>query len=233
VGTIFLSIIDLFLSIVYRTALVFDRNDEIVHPALRARLKLQGRWWRIYLKDEFNELLGSLKQAKPPTQRTPKGNLRYLSKEIQPFLLDITRRVHHTHPGTELESLIAEVFKKLPGVTDVRWQGGAGDHGADILVYFDEGFPIPGLEKQSLLVVQVKSYEDDHWCTKAVDDIKEAFEHYPEATIGLIISTADSAKGEVEKAIDKLREETGKPVALLIGPEVAAFLLRYGAKLLA
>jgi len=37
----------------------------------------------------------------------------------------------------------------------------------------------------------------------------------------------------VETALDKLREEKGKPVAILVGPDVAAFLLRYGAKLLA
>ena len=39
------------------TVYVFGRNDASVHPALRSRLKLQGRWWRIYLKDEFSELL--------------------------------------------------------------------------------------------------------------------------------------------------------------------------------
>lgn len=45
---------------------VFDRNDASVHPALRSRLKLQGRWWRIYLKDEFAELLEVLKKVSHP-----------------------------------------------------------------------------------------------------------------------------------------------------------------------
>lgn len=215
------------------TVHVFDRNDASVHPALRSRLKLQGRWWRIYLKDEFNELFEALKKGGSPTQRTPEANLRFLSNEIQPFLLNITQRIHHTHPNYDLECLIAEVFKTFPGVTDVRWQGGTGDHGADILVTFEGGLPIPGLEKQALLVVQVKSYEGEHWDIRAVEDIRRAFEHYPEANMGLIISTANSATTVVEEALDKLREESGKPVALLVGPDVAAFLLRYGAKLLA
>ncbi|MCK9506555.1 MAG: restriction endonuclease [Porticoccaceae bacterium] len=212
---------------------VFDRNDASVHPALRSRLKLQGRWWRIYLKDEFAELLEVLKKGVPPSVRTPEANLRFLSNEIQPFLLNITQRIHHTHPNYDLECLLAEVFKKIPGVIDVKWQGGAGDHGADILVTFDGGLPIPGLEKQTVLVVQVKSYEGDHWDTRAVEDIKRAFEHYPEASMGLIISTANAITTPVEKELDKLKEESGKPVSILVGPDVAAFLLRYGAKLLA
>jgi hypothetical protein len=215
------------------TVYVFDRNDASVHPALRSRLKLQGRWWRIYLNNEFAELLEILKKGVTPIQRTPEANLRFLSNEIQPFLLNITQRIHHTHPNYDLECLLAEVFKKIPGVIDVKWQGGAGDHGADILVTFDGGLPIPGLEKQSVLVVQVKSYEGDHWDTRAVEDIKRAFEHYPEACMGLIISTANSITTTVEKELDKLREESGKPVSVLVGPDVAAFLLRYGAKLLA
>jgi len=215
------------------TVYVFERNDASVHPALRSRLKLQGRWWRIYLKDEFSELLEVLKKGVTPSVRTPEANLRFLSNEIQPFLLNITHRIHHTHPNYDLECLLAEVFKKIPGVIDVKWQGGAGDHGADILVTFDGGLPIPGLEKQSVLVVQAKSYEGDHWDTRAVEDIKRAFEHYPEASMGLIISTANSITTPVEQELDKLRETSGKPVALLVGPDVAAFLLRYGAKLLA
>ena len=126
-----------------------------------------------------------------------------------------------------------EVFKKIPSVVDVKWQGGARDHGADILVTFDSGLPIPGLENQSVLVVQVKSYEGDHWDTRAVEDIKRAFDHYPEASMGLIISTANTITTPVEQELDKLREESGKPVSLLVGSDVAAFLLRYGAKLLA
>lgn len=212
---------------------VFDRNDAVVHPALRSRLKLQRRWWRIYFTDEFTTLLQTLEKGVSPSQRTPEDNLRLLSNEIQPFMLNITRQVHHTHPNYDLENLFSEVFKKVPGVLDVRWQGGAADQGADIIVTFEGGLPIPGLERQVTVVVQVKSFEGEHWDTGAVDDIRRAFDHYPDASMGLIISTADSASPTVETALDKLREEKGKPVAILVGPDVAAFLLRYGAKLLA
>src|SRR5438067_1694142 len=39
----------------------FDRNDAFVHPALSARLKLRGRYWGVYLQDEFENLAKALK----------------------------------------------------------------------------------------------------------------------------------------------------------------------------
>ena len=44
---------------------------------------------------------------------------------------------------------------------------------------------------------------------------------------------ATTSTTNLDIALDKLKENSGKPVALLIGPDVAAFLLRFGANLLA
>lgn len=211
----------------------FDRNDAIVHPALRRRLSLQGRWWRIRLQREFESLLDSLRSGILPARRTPEVSMRHLSNELQPHLSDITKVIHHTHPSADLEALLERVFQNVPGVEEVHRQGRAGDHGADILVTFRAGLPISGLENERTAVVQVKSFEGEHWDTQAVEDIRRAFEHHPEASMGLIISTASASTKMLDEALDKLKEESGKPVALLIGPEVAAFFLRFGAQLLA
>ncbi len=61
----------------------FDRNDVMVAPALSARLKLQGRKWRIYAESEFNELLESLRQEVAPRPSTSEDNLLRLKKEIR------------------------------------------------------------------------------------------------------------------------------------------------------
>lgn len=211
---------------------VFDRNDEIVHPALSARFKLPGRYWRIYLKQEFETLVNALKSGTTGKPRTFKTNISFLAQEIQPLLVNITEKIHHTHPNYDLESLFVEVLKTVPGVKDVKLQGGAGDHGADILVVFESGLPIPGLQQQRTCVIQVKSFEGKHLDIKAVSDIRRAFAHYPEAEMGLIVSTASSSTEDLDDALDKIREETGKPVTLLIGADVAAFLLRFGGQLL-
>lgn len=213
------------------SVLVFDRNDKVVHPALSARLKLQGRYWQIYAKSECESLVSALKNGASGELRSYKTNLAYLINEIKPLLASITEKIHHTHPNYDFEALVAETFKNVPGVKDVKWQGGAGDHGADVLVVFESGLPGTGLYQQQTCVVQVKSYEGEHWDTKAVDDIRRAFEYYPEANIGLIISTAMSSTKVLDEAIDKLKEETGKPVSLIIGADVATFLLRFGSHL--
>ena len=44
----------------------FDRNAPIVPPALSARLKLRGRWWHIYAKQEFGNLRKALSLPYPP-----------------------------------------------------------------------------------------------------------------------------------------------------------------------
>ena len=210
----------------------FDRNDSIVHPALSARLKLQGRWWRIYTTDEFQELLSCLQDGPRPGTSSAPPNLGFLSRDIRSPLLRITELIQHTHPNYSLEGLIAEVLRAMPAVKDVRPQGGAGDHGADILVVLEQGHPLTGDVKQTTCVVQVKSFQGEHWDTRAVDDIRRAFEAYPHAEAGLIVSTATKSGSTLEAALDKLRTETGKHVSLLIGEDVALFLLRYGSHLI-
>jgi hypothetical protein len=213
------------------SVVTFDRNDAVVHPLLSSRLKLQGRYWRIYFENEFNALLEALAKGQSGRVRTPEVNLAFLDSEMQPHLQQITRVIHRTHPRTDLEVLMEQVLRRVPGVREVKRQGGAGDHGADLIVIFEAGLPIAGLEQQRTCVVQVKSFEGEHWATRAVDDIRRAFERYPEADMGLIVSTADVSTQGLGDALEKLRRDTGKQVALLIGPDVATMLLRFGAGL--
>jgi len=177
---------------------VFDRNDEIVHPALSARLKLQGRYWRIYLEQEFRDLLASLENGSKPSPRTQAVNRAFLAKELQPLLVQVTQRIHHTHPNTDLEKLLAEVFRNVPGVKEVKLQGGAGDRGADLIIIFESGIPVPGLQKQTTCVIQAKSFEGEHWDITAANDIRRAFDHYPDADMGLIVSTASVGSEALE-----------------------------------
>ena len=50
--------------------------------------------------------------------------------------------------------------------------------------------------------------------------------------MGLIISTAESSGEALERELEKLQAESKKPVALLIGADLAAFFLKYGGGLL-
>lgn len=211
---------------------VFDRNDSAVHPALSARLKLQGRWWRIYTRAEFQQLLESIDAGRLGSEATQAHRLALLGQEIRPLLGSITASIHHTHPNYSLEELVEEVLRAMPSVQEVNRQGGAGDHGADIIAVVEESHPITGAPRQTTYVIQVKSFSGQHKDVKAVDDIRRAFEKYPSADEGIIVSTAVHAARELEEDVDQLQHDTGKEVHLLIGEDVAAFILRNGWEIL-
>ena len=50
--------------------------------------------------------------------------------------------------------------------------------------------------------------------------------------MGLIVSTAEKPGENLRNRLDQLQEESGKPVSLLIGADLAAFVLRFGGDLL-
>ena len=208
---------------------VFDSNDAIVHPQLRHKLKLQGGWWRIYdLHEQFEHLIASLEEGKGGSPSTTETNIDWLKKEILP---NITKKTQHTFPGSQLESLIAEIFRNVPGVKEVKEQGGPGERGADLQVIFEWEVPILEIQEQRTCVVQVKSFKGEMWETRAVDQIRKALQYW-DADMGVIVSTADAGSEALDTALDQLWQDTGKPVYLLIGEDVAAFLLRFGGQLL-
>ena len=204
----------------------FDRNSEIVPAALSRRLKLQGRWWRVYAETEFAELLDALNEGAPTAPRTAETNLRALAKTIRPALTEIASNIQHTHPAKDLEALMELVFRNVPGVAAVRRQQGRADRGADLLVDLEYG-AIPGLMETRTVAVQVKSWRGTANDTSAVDDLRRAFAHHRDTDMGLIVSTAECAGEELERELEKLREESEKPAALLIGADLAEFVLRH------
>ena len=209
--------------------LEFDRNDEIVAPALSARLKLQGRYWRIYAKSEFEALLAALRKGGGGKARTADSSRQRLQSEISPLLEQIVERIHRTHPGKDLEPLVASMLAKIPGVTNVEQMRGRQDYGADVIFEYEFGPPGLGLQSAGSCAVQVKSYEGKMGYAKAIEDIRAAFKKNPDFTSGLIISTALSMSDQFVGALEALKKESGKPVSTLVGRELATFFLKYAA----
>ena len=197
---------------------VFDRNDRnLVHPRLSRNLKLQGRYWRVGHHAEFDDLLKNLGDK----QRSRD----FLWEDVREPLTSLAERIYHASPGKDLEPLVQQALERIPGVRVVERKSGRGDKGADLLVYFQSGLPmVPGLERESLCLVQVKSYEGELWDTRAVNDIRRALDYYPDADMALIASTAIKGSSALDEGIEKLQQDRGKPVVLLIGAELAAFL---------
>ena len=239
------------LSVDPTTVIEFDRNDADVHPAISARLKLQGRQWRIWIPNEFLNSIAALKGQQTAalseqassgpvestelehgsrTQNRKRGvvdGLGHWLAAIDGQLNDITQQLQHAHPNYDLEKLLEEAFRRVPGVVKVERKGGRGDHGADLIVTSRSGL-VAALERTEVCVVQVKSYRGTHDNSGAVNDIERAFDHYPEATQGLIVSTADASGPNFDKALEELEGKTEKPVGVMMGKDVGLFVLEAG-----
>ena len=204
----------------------------IPNSRLYYKLNPLRRYQGVYdVHEEFESLVKALKEGRGGTPSTPETRLDSLRETIRPSLAEITRQIRRNYPRKDLEELIAEVFRNVPSVKEVREQGGSGERGADLIVTYESGIPIPELQGQHTCVVQVKAFEDRLEDLHAVEQIREALEHW-DADTGLIVSTASSSTTALNDALDQLREETKKPVGLLIGEDLAAFVLRFGGDLL-
>lgn len=208
---------------------VFDRNDKGVDASLSRRLKLQGKYWRIYLKKEFEDLLSKIDSGTLTGElSTASHRFELLVSDLKPFFQEICAKIQHHHPEKKLEELVQFVFKKIPEVKNVERKSGAADLGADLVIEFESGLPFGNLQKVEKCAVQVKSYEGVMGYSKAIQDIQNAFSSDDSFTCGLIISTALEATEEFMTALDKLCDETKKNVGILIGEDLSRWLIKYG-----
>lgn len=213
------------------TLIEFDRNDSRVHAYLSARLKLQRALWRIYCVEHFERSLKELKQTAPIEK-----NIHFI-KETNEALVEFTKIIQSNYPGKKLEYFLAEVFKRIPGVLDVRVNGSqwGTDYGADIIVTYAGSFYDFFAINPEKMVVQVKSFEGRHSDTTAVDQLKTAIDKY-EATIGIIMTTGERTQ-ELDDKFKDLENELNEnhrnvKICLLAGNEVAQFVLKYGMDVL-
>ena len=203
----------------------FLRNGRNVHPHLYRRLVLQGRWWRIYAEEEFNELLNSLDEEKGNIEITLDHTLNLFSEEIEEDLKSINQKILHTHPNKSLEEFIAFILKGIPIVfpESVEIKKGRSDFGADIIAEYRNEI-INSVEK---IAIQAKAYEGTMGYQKAINDIDQAFKHDNSFTQGLIIGTAIEISNEFENALENLRKKHNKPIGLLIGTDLAKWVLKF------
>lgn len=199
----------------------FDRNDAIVHPYLARRLKLQGAHWKIYAPNEFFEMLTAMQSG--GKGKTP---IKRLEEEVNCRLSQIADEIYRNFPGKSLEDLLREIFGSLPNVLSVR--KGPDVNGADLEIEFGTGLSIGGLERTEICAVQVKAYRGEIDYDGAIQDIRRAFDSNPNYTCGLIVSTGLELTEEFEKKLEELRQASSKDVGVLIGKDLAYFLIKHG-----
>ena len=206
----------------------FNRNDRQLHPSLSRRFKLQRRWYRIYLKSEFEQLLDDLQNNSLTGERADAASRRgQLAEALLPQLDETSQMIHQYHPGKDLEELVAHALNNVPGVLpgSVKRNRGRADCGAD--VEFEFAPDVPYVQSQRY-AVQIKSYEGVMTTAEAIEDIERAFRKDNTFDGALIISTATTIGDKFSSRMESLGDEEGRPIKVLYGADLARWLLKYG-----
>ena len=153
----------------------------------------------------------------------------HLKDRTLPYLKEITRHIHEMHKGKKLELFLAKVMREMPGVeVQENGYGWGTDHGADLIVTLHS--PIGRLDYEHKIIVQVKSFEGQHFDEDSVDQIKAGIKKY-DGTAGLLITTGERTEG-LEKKISAISDEIDRPINSLCGEEVAMFVIQNAPDLL-
>lgn len=206
----------------------FDRNDENVLPSVN--LKPRGRYQRVYAVDDFVQSIENLRTGRVHLDPGESRQGHHLKDKTEEYIRGIPRWLHKTHRGKDLEHFLEVLFRRIPGVTDVRPNGFGWrtDHGADLIVTMSQS--VGGyLQLSRRIVVQAKSYEGEHWETDAVRQIKEAVRHF-DADGGMIVTTAEKTDA-LEQAIDEACKEVKKPIELLAAEDLSRFIIKHAPDL--
>lgn len=208
------------------TVVTFNRGDPRILSTVW--LDQRPRLQRISAVDDFLASIDNLKRDPPQLGKGDSNEEYHLRAKMDKELLPVaTRLIHETHKGKKLEGFLAKVFRKIPEVEDVNEHGQrwGTDHGADLIVTMRD--PL-GLART--IIVQVKSYEGEHRDPSAVEQVKTGIKEF-EGDAGVIITTAKRTE-DLEIEIEKISKEIDRPITLLAGLEVSAFVIKHAPELL-
>ena len=142
------------------------------------------------------------------------------------ILDEITKIIQKNFPAKLLENFLAQIFRKIPKITNVKENGirWGGDFGADLILSYSNG--IKG-------VVQIKSYVGEHWETNAVTQLETAIEKY-NADKGILMTTGTKTPNLMQ-AFDNLDTKMSQrkiKLTLISGKDFAKFIIKHGYDIL-
>ena len=209
------------------TVIEFERGDPNVLSSVN--LGPRYRYHRVYAVKDFLQSIEDLKSGKYNDAKFTTQD-HQIKDRTKDYFKTLTKDIHEMHKGKKLESFLARVLETIPGVDHVQKNGsGWGtDYGADLIITLHS--KIGKFDFEQIVIVQVKSFEGQHYDLGAVDQIKTGIEKF-NGTAGMLITTAESTP-ELEERISQAANEIGCPIHLLCGKDVAKFVVENAPELL-
>ena len=130
------------------------------------------------------------------------------------YLSELSQKIYEMHKGKKLEKYLAEVFRKIPGVRQVKENGSSwrSDNGADLIITMN--YSLGNIvELGHIIIVQVKSYDGEHYDTTAVEQVKKGIQTY-NASAGMLITTAKKNRN-IRKCSNKSKQRSRRSYRII------------------
>jgi hypothetical protein len=197
-----------------------SKSDAIVPPLLRARLGLQQRFYQLKADSEINAFLDRLDEIGRAVAD--------VAATFEKMLADTAERMSahwaQYFPRKDLSNILAKVLEQ--GGYGVRYQEGAGEKGADLVVELENPF----IKEPIRIGVQVGSYRDQvskFTVKEKLDQLLSGWEDNKLKYGSLVLSGKcdHDARSVID---DHNHQHPDKRITLLDGRDLAMLILNIG-----
>ncbi len=198
-----------------------DKYNKHVHAELRSTLRTPMRMWNLdSYSQSIEKLLSCFNQGEDlltPSTGEARLNIAWdnaFSKATETLQKELRSQLNANFQAAEWEEPITTVLSQLYPGANVRWTGGANEHGADIVIQLPNHFgSIPWL-----IVIQVKNYVGEIG-ENVLSQIREAHNYYSKEgkiILGVILTTAEKRTSVFDEAKAKLESELSISIELIL-----------------
>ncbi len=212
-----------------------DKSDPIVHPFVRARLGLQGRFYEPSGVDLFLDLVQRLPLAgKRPDQARDVDVKERFGRILGGIVPGVAQLIHREFPRAELSRLFCkELFEGMGHSVEIT--EGPSEKGADVVVTVQDEL----LEQEFKVGVQVASFDEDVSADTLRRKLDQLLSGWGDNLLdfGVLLTTGSctpDARGLiVEHNKRERREQQGsrKLIKLIDAKELAHLFLKYQGQL--
>lgn len=195
--------------------------DEAVSARLRGTMRVRRRLWNIDRHEaDVRALLRALGEGRSLDR--PQSGEERLESAKDALKTHLWQQLQRRFRGEEFEGPCGSLLELL--YDEVERTAGPGERGADFVCSFSDGLGVP-----HNVAVQVKMWTDELGDDLAgpIEQVKRAYLHYPEITSAVIITTLERVGSRAARDVERLGEELGVPVRVVLRDDLLDLFLRH------
>ena len=202
---------------------VVEGDNEHVDARLRATMRNMSRMWAIdALGAAVDALIDAIQTGKDTSTAEPE--VRKAEGFFEAVRQAAWKHIESKYKGAEFEHLVHRLFECIYKDGRVEHWGGAGEKGADLIVFTRD--PL-GIEYK--IAVQIKLHEGVEHDTSSLAQIEQAKEHH-KVDAGVVVTTAEQMSEAFEVQRELLEEKLGIDIRVVSRDEFIELVMAHLGK---